>query len=99
LFSFLWSQSQVRLLLHVNSGTLCVTVLIFVVCLYTSSATAPGSLLASISSSPDYQLTVWDWREERMLLHTKAFSQDVYRVAFSPSDDGQIISSGTGAYC
>ena len=43
-----------------------------------------GSLLASIGGNPDYMLTVWDWRRESIVLRSKAFSQDIYRVSFSP---------------
>ena len=32
-------------------------------------------MLASVGSSPDYLLTVWDWKQEQMLLKSKAFSQ------------------------
>lgn len=42
-----------------------------------------GDMLASVGSSPDYLLTVWDWKQEQMLLKSKAFSQEVYRVNFS----------------
>jgi WD40 repeat protein len=50
-----------------------------------SSVTFSGSgdMLASVGSDPDYLLTVWDWRQERLLLKSKAFSQEVYRVSFS----------------
>lgn len=34
-------------------------------------------------SAPDYMLTVWDWKNERIILRTKAFSQEVYNVRFS----------------
>lgn len=50
-----------------------------------SSVTFSGSgdMLASVGSDPDYLLTVWDWKQERLLLKSKAFSQEVYRVSFS----------------
>lgn len=41
-------------------------------------------------------LTLWDWENEKILLRTKAFSQDVYKVSFSPDNEGQLASSGTG---
>ncbi|XP_006628047.3 cilia- and flagella-associated protein 44 isoform X2 [Lepisosteus oculatus] len=55
-----------------------------------------GSLLASVGSSPDYMLTLWDWQEEQVVLRSKAFSQDIYRVTFSPDNPGQLTSSGSG---
>jgi hypothetical protein len=30
-----------------------------------------GTLIASVGSSPDYQLTVWDWKREVIVLRTK----------------------------
>ncbi len=55
-----------------------------------------GSLLASVGGAPDYMLTLWDWRQEQVTLCNKAFSQDVYRVTFSPDCVGQLTTSGTG---
>lgn len=55
-----------------------------------------GRLLASVGSDPDYMLTVWDWQQERTMLRSKAFSQDVFRVTFSADLAGQLTSSGTG---
>jgi len=42
-----------------------------------------GEMLASVGADPDFLLTVWEWKQERLLLKSKAFSQDVYRVSFS----------------
>ena len=55
-----------------------------------------GDKLASVGSSPDYMLTVWDWNSEQIILRTKAFSQEVYRVSFSPENEGQLTTSGMG---
>lgn len=55
-----------------------------------------GTLLASIGGNPDYMLTVWDWEKENIVLRSKAFSQDIYRVSFSPELPGQLTTSGTG---
>ncbi|KAF5894355.1 cilia- and flagella-associated protein 44 [Clarias magur] len=55
-----------------------------------------GTLLASVGAGPDYMLTVWDWIREHVVLRFKAFSQDVYRVTFSPDDPGQLTTSGSG---
>jgi WD domain, G-beta repeat len=55
-----------------------------------------GNLLASVGAAPDFLLTVWDWDKELIMLHAKAFSQEVFRVSFSPYLDGRLITSGTG---
>ncbi|OXB83351.1 UNVERIFIED_CONTAM: hypothetical protein H355_001788 [Colinus virginianus] len=55
-----------------------------------------GTLLASVGSSPDYMLTIWDWKQEKIVLRSKAFSQDVYRVTFSPGNEEQLTTAGVG---
>ena len=55
-----------------------------------------GLLLASVGGYPDYLLTVWDWKMENIVLRSKAFSQDIYKVSFSPELPGQLTTSGTG---
>ncbi|XP_061656412.1 cilia- and flagella-associated protein 44-like [Syngnathoides biaculeatus] len=55
-----------------------------------------GSLLASLGCIPDYMLTVWNWRQEEVLLRCKAISQEVYKVSFSPYNPELLISSGSG---
>lgn len=55
-----------------------------------------GDKLASVGSFPDYMLTVWDWQQERTVLRTKAFSQEVFTVQFSPSTDGRLTTCGMG---
>ncbi|XP_033126041.1 cilia- and flagella-associated protein 44-like [Anneissia japonica] len=55
-----------------------------------------GTLLASVGSSPDFMLTLWNWTEEMIMLRSKAFSQDVFRVTFSPDNEGQLTTSGIG---
>ena len=55
-----------------------------------------GDKLASVGSAPDFMLTVWDWIHENIVLRSKAFSQDVFKVAFSPEDEGHLCTSGTG---
>ncbi|TPX71174.1 hypothetical protein SpCBS45565_g01378 [Spizellomyces sp. 'palustris'] len=55
-----------------------------------------GDKLASVGMDPDYMLTIWDWKQEKIVLRSKAFSQDVYSVAFSPDTDGQLTTSGMG---
>ncbi|KAM3837851.1 cilia- and flagella-associated protein 44 [Vipera latastei] len=55
-----------------------------------------GTLIATVGSSPDYMLTVWDWKQEKIILRSKAFSQDVYKVTFSPENEEQLTTSGSG---
>ncbi|XP_055369540.1 cilia- and flagella-associated protein 44 isoform X2 [Betta splendens] len=57
---------------------------------------ADGSLLASVGSTPDYLLTLWNWRQEEVMLSCKAVSQEVYRVSFSPYNPELLTSSGSG---
>lgn len=59
-------------------------------------APGEGRLMASVGGSPDFMLTVWDWERESIVLRSKAFSQDIYRVTFSPENPGQLTTSGTG---
>ncbi|XP_078590601.1 cilia- and flagella-associated protein 44-like isoform X5 [Branchiostoma floridae x Branchiostoma japonicum] len=55
-----------------------------------------GDLLASVGSYPDFMLTIWDWKNEQIVLRSKAFGQDVFRVTFSPENEGFLTSSGIG---
>ncbi|KNC50512.1 WD repeat domain 52 [Thecamonas trahens ATCC 50062] len=55
-----------------------------------------GTKLASVGSYPDYMLTVWAWEEGRTILRLKAFSQDVFHVAFAPNSDGALVTAGMG---
>ncbi|KAL2085147.1 hypothetical protein ACEWY4_018467 [Coilia grayii] len=55
-----------------------------------------GTLLASVGNAPDYMLTLWNWRQEQVVLRNKAFSQDVYRVTFSTDNPDQLTTSGSG---
>ena len=41
-----------------------------------------GDKLASVGSNPDYMLTIWNWKQERALLRSKAFSQVLRRNRF-----------------
>lgn len=56
---------------------------------------ASGKMLATVGSSPDFMLTVWDWMDEKVILKSKAFGQEVYRVTFSPKYEQEITTSGT----
>lgn len=42
--------------------------------------TTTGEKLASVGQAPDFMLTVWDWVNEKVILHCKAFGQDVAKV-------------------
>eukprot|EP00501_MAST-03F_sp_TOSAG23-6_P001482 GSMAST32.ASY1.ANO1.1540.1 assembled CDS len=55
-----------------------------------------GTKLATVGSAPDYMLTVWDWMAEKVILRTKAFSQEVFNVSFFPQNDGILTTSGIG---
>eukprot|EP00730_Choanoeca_flexa_P004745 TRINITY_DN11792_c0_g2_i1.p1 TRINITY_DN11792_c0_g2~~TRINITY_DN11792_c0_g2_i1.p1 ORF type:complete len:1946 (+),score=593.51 TRINITY_DN11792_c0_g2_i1:1-5838(+) len=55
-----------------------------------------GDMLASVGTSPDYLLTVWDWQQATVTLRTKAFSSDVWRVSFNPHLKGDLTTSGQG---
>jgi WD40 repeat protein len=57
---------------------------------------ASGEKLASLGGAPDYLLTVWDWEREAIVLHAKAFGQDIFTVSFSPDNPGKLVTSGTG---
>ncbi|KAJ3258529.1 Cilia- and flagella-associated protein 44 [Boothiomyces macroporosus] len=60
------------------------------------SFNSQGTKLASVASDPDFMLTIWNWKEEAILLRSKAFSQDVFRVSFSQENDGILTTSGMG---
>ncbi|XP_050303878.1 cilia- and flagella-associated protein 44 [Anthonomus grandis grandis] len=53
-----------------------------------------GDLLVSQSGEPDYLITVWDWRNHSILLRTKSYVNDVFRVKFSPYVAGEITTCG-----
>jgi hypothetical protein len=55
-----------------------------------------GDMLATVGGYPDYLITLWDWQQEAILLRSKAFSQDVYSVRFSPYLQGSLTTSGMG---
>ena len=55
-----------------------------------------GAQLATVGMAPDYMLTIWDWNAQQIVLHTKAFGQDVFKVEFSSDREGTLVTSGTG---
>ncbi|XP_046572732.1 cilia- and flagella-associated protein 44-like isoform X2 [Haliotis rubra] len=55
-----------------------------------------GELLTSVGGEPDFMLTVWNWKQEKTMLRSKAFSQEVFRATFSTELEGQLTTAGTG---
>lgn len=50
--------------------------------------------LASVGSSPDFNICVWDWRNEVLVLKSKAFSQEVFKVDFSEFSNNILGTGG-----
>ena len=42
---------------------------------YSTKFPPDGTMLATVSSAPDYLLTIWDWENESSILRCKAFSR------------------------
>ena len=55
-----------------------------------------GDQLASVGSEPDYNLVIWNWSNEIMILKSKAFSQEIFKVVFSTNFEEKLITSGIG---
>ncbi|VDQ17650.1 unnamed protein product [Trichobilharzia regenti] len=53
-------------------------------------------MIATVGCDPDYMLTLWEWRNEQIVLRAKAFSQDIYRVAWSTDLSGVLTTAGVG---
>ncbi|CAG9840027.1 unnamed protein product [Diabrotica balteata] len=65
--------------------------------LYSNMDYSPdGELLVSQSGEPDYLITVWNWKEHKILLRNKSYVNDVYSVKFSPYIPGEITTCGVG---
>jgi cilia- and flagella-associated protein 44 len=60
------------------------------------SFSSTGEKLASVGMAPDFMLTAWDWKAEKIILRTKAFAQEVYNVEYSARSDGRLTTSGMG---
>lgn len=45
---------------------------------------------------PDFMLTVWNWKQETVLLRSKAFAQEVGHVSFNKHQPGLLTTAGTG---
>lgn len=39
---------------------------------------------------------MWDWLAQKVILKTKAFGQEVFRVSFSPYTDNILFTAGSG---
>ncbi len=64
---------------------------------YSALAFSPdGAQLASVGGPSDYLLAVWDWAAGSVLLRCKAFSQEVYTLAFAAGAAGRLVTSGLG---
>jgi WD40 repeat protein len=55
-----------------------------------------GDQLASVGSEPDYNLVIWNWMNEIIILKSKAFSQEIFKVVFSTNFEEKLITSGIG---
>jgi len=55
-----------------------------------------GDMLASVGTDPDYNLVIWNWLNECIILKAKAFSQEIFNVQFSQNIEGKLITSGIG---
>lgn len=53
-----------------------------------------GEKMVSLGGAPDFTITVWNWKSERVILKAKAYSQSVYRASFSPYTDDILFTSG-----
>jgi len=51
--------------------------------------------LAALGQSPDYLLSVWDWKNERLLLKCKAYGQEIFDVRWGQFP-GMLMTCGTG---
>lgn len=47
-----------------------------------------------MGSSPDYTISLWEWKQELIILKAKAFSQEVYNVTFSHYSESILTTSG-----
>ena len=81
-------NNQKELYKTLNNGTECM----YTACNFSSS----GDKLATVGGHPDYMLTVWNWKEECVILRFKAWGSEVFRVTFNSNDDGFLTTSGIG---
>jgi WD40 repeat protein len=60
------------------------------------SFNSKGDLLGSVGSDPDYNLVIWNWVNETIVLKAKAFSQEIFSCYFSNNIEGKLVTSGVG---
>ncbi|GAB0093262.1 uncharacterized protein DMENIID0001_083410 [Sergentomyia squamirostris] len=53
-----------------------------------------GEMLASQSGLPDLLLTIWNWRQEKIILQQKSFSNLVFNLRFSTVNDMTLTTCG-----
>ncbi|KAK4471015.1 hypothetical protein MN116_006515 [Schistosoma mekongi] len=53
-----------------------------------------GELLATVGSHSDYMLTIWEWRNEQIMLRCKAYSNEIYHLIWSIDIIGKLITIG-----
>lgn len=56
--------------------------------------TSDGETMVSQGCNPDYMITVWDWKNQHVILKCKSFQSDVFSAKFSIYDYGQLATSG-----
>lgn len=55
-----------------------------------------GELMVSQGGFPDFMITIWTWREGVIVLRSRSFQNNVFRVQFSLTNSGQLTSTGIG---
>lgn len=55
-----------------------------------------GEMMVSQGGSPDYMITIWQWKTGTIVLRSRSFQNTVHKVLFSMYNPGQLTSSGTG---
>lgn len=52
--------------------------------------------MCSQGGEPDYTITIWDWRNSKIVLRTKSHTQDVYICEFSNFIPDHLVTAGSG---
>lgn len=53
-----------------------------------------GEMLVSQAGDPDYTLTVWNWRDAKIVLKVKSYHNDILNLMISPTVPGQMTTCG-----
>ncbi|KAH0574674.1 WD40 repeat protein [Spironucleus salmonicida] len=53
-----------------------------------------NNLLAVVTSAPDYNLMIYEWRSAKLQLKAKAFTNSVFRIQFCKYTPEQLITGG-----